>query len=237
MSADIERIALGLKNVHDLWANVIQVALAAWLLEKQTGVAIVLPLVVAAACGYGTLKISIAAGDQQVSWLKHLRNAELQEAAKFRWWDVSATAMGFVPVMINPVLTFAIFIAVTNTGSQPLDASRMFVSLSFLTIMSRPLSRLFQSGPMISAMIACFNRIGEFTETKEWDDPKVDAKEDGENEWEVNISGGLAGRRRSSQFFKMSTPPSLGASSRWLVSPFTHSLPIPTVLSVNLEVS
>jgi ABC-type multidrug transport system fused ATPase/permease subunit len=223
MSADIERIVLGLKNVHDLWANVIQVALAAWLLEKQTGVAIVLPLVVAAACGYGTLKISSAAGDQQVSWLKRiekridvttrtlssmrgvkvsgltgkladsiqdLRDVELQAAAKFRWWDVGATAMGFVPVMINPVLTFAIFIAVANASSQPLDASRMFVSLSFLTIMSHPLSRLFQSGPMISSMIACFNRIGEFTETKEWSDPRVDAEEDGEKEWEVKINGG-----------------------------------------------
>ncbi|PHH92904.1 hypothetical protein CDD83_3735 [Cordyceps sp. RAO-2017] len=210
MSADIERIALGIKTIHDIWANVIQVALAAWLLEKQTGVAIVLPLVVAAACGYGTLKISGAAGGQQANWLskiekrievtsrtlssirsvkiiglapkltdsiQRLRATELQAAASFRWWQVGALIMGFVPVMINPVLTFAIFIAVARGNSQALDASRMFVSLSFLTIMSQPLSMLFQSGPQISSMIACFNRIGKFIETPEREFSVQDAGE------------------------------------------------------------
>lgn len=218
MSADIERIALGLKTIHDIWANIIQVALAAWLLEGQTGVAIILPLVVAAACGYGTLKVSGAAGGQQANWLKRidkridvtsrtissmrgvkitgltakltdsiqdLRAAELQAAASFRWWQVGALIMGFVPIMINPVLTFAIFIAVANGTSQPLDAARMFVSLSFLTIMSQPLSMLFQSGPQISSMIACFNRIGKFVETKEREDPRQDV---GDNETEKGIA-------------------------------------------------
>ncbi|VUC23751.1 unnamed protein product [Clonostachys rosea] len=200
MSADIERITIGLKNIHDLWANVIQVALAAWLLERQTGVAIILPLLVASSCGYGTLKISAAAGGQQANWLKRiekrvdvtsrtlssmrgikvsgfantlidviqsLRGVELQAASKFRWWQVGAMVMGFFPVMISPVLTLAVFIFAADRSSQPLDASRMFVSLSTLTIMSQPLSVLFQSGPMISSMIACFDRIGRFIETQE----------------------------------------------------------------------
>ncbi|KAK2600118.1 hypothetical protein QQS21_005133 [Conoideocrella luteorostrata] len=221
MSADIERIALGLKTIHDIWANVIQVALAAWLLEKQTGVAIVLPLVVAAACGYGTLKVSGAAGGQQANWLKKiekrievttrtlssmrgvkitglttklagsiqdLRAAELQAAASFRWWQVGALIMGFVPVMINPVLTFAIFIAVAHGKSEPLDASRMFVSLSFLTIMSQPLSMLFQSGPQISSMIACFDRIGKFVETKEREDLRENVGEKAADD--IEIRGG-----------------------------------------------
>ncbi|KAK7215079.1 hypothetical protein V2G26_003082 [Clonostachys chloroleuca] len=200
MSADIERITIGLKNIHDFWANAIQVALAAWLLERQTGVATILPLLVAASCGYGTLKISAAAGGQQANWLKcierrvdvtsrtlssmrgikvsgfantlidaiqSLRGEELQAASKFRWWQVGALVMGFFPVMISPVLTLAVFILAADRTSQPLDASRMFVSLSTLTIMSQPLSVLFQSGPMISSMIACFDRIGRFIETQE----------------------------------------------------------------------
>ncbi|CAH0058842.1 unnamed protein product [Clonostachys solani] len=203
MSADIERITIGLKNIHDLWANVIQVTFAAWLLERQTGVAIILPLLVAASCGYGTLKISAAAGGQQANWLKRiekrvdvtsrtlssmrgikvsgftntlidviqsLRGAELEAASKFRWWQVGALVMGFFPVMISPVLTLAVFIFAADKTSQPLDASRMFVSLSTLTIMSQPLSVLFQSGPMISSMIACFDRIGRFIESQEGPD-------------------------------------------------------------------
>uniref|UniRef100_A0A8H7KBA5 ABC transporter domain-containing protein n=1 Tax=Bionectria ochroleuca TaxID=29856 RepID=A0A8H7KBA5_BIOOC len=228
MSADIERITIGLKNIHDLWANVIQVALAAWLLERQTGVAIILPLLVAASCGYGTLKISAAAGGQQANWLKRiekrvdvtnrtlssmrgikvsgfantlidviqsLRSEELKAASKFRWWQVGALVMGFFPVMISPVLTLAIFIFAADRTSQPLDASRMFVSLSTLTIMSQPLSVLFQSGPMISSMIACFDRIGRFIETQEGldiqDSPHSSTEED--TEGDVKILNGSFG--------------------------------------------
>lgn len=228
MSADIERIVVGLKTIHDLWANIIQVALTGWLLERMTGVAVILPIVMAAACGYGTLKISGAAGGQQVHWLKRIekrievtthtlssmrgvkmsglapklsgmiqsmRASELQAAAKFRWWQVGALVMGSMPVMINPVLTFAVYIAAANAESQPLDASRMFVSLSFLTIMSQPLSMLFQSGPMISSMVSCFGRISQFLETKEWDDPRVnisgeDAFEMGEKEKSIKVTAG-----------------------------------------------
>ncbi|CAH0020273.1 unnamed protein product [Clonostachys rhizophaga] len=226
MSADIERITIGLKNIHDLWANVIQVALAAWLLERQTGVAIILPLLVAASCGYGTLKISAAAGGQQANWLKRieksadvtsrtlsstrgikvcgfantlidviqgLRGEELQAASKLRWWQVGALVMGFFPVMISPVLTLAVFVFVADRASQPLDASRMFVSLSTLTIMSQPLSVLFQSGPMISSMIACFDRIGRFIETQEGLDISQQSSTAADTEGDAKIQNGSFG--------------------------------------------
>lgn len=127
--------------------------------------------------------------------IQSMRTSELQAAAKFRWWQVGALIMGFMPVMINPVLTFAIYIAAANAESQPLDASRMFVSLSFLTIMSQPLSMLFQSGPLISSMVACFDRIGKFIETKEWDDPRMDSSgkdafEKGEKEQHIKVTAG-----------------------------------------------
>ncbi|KAM0812152.1 putative ABC transporter FUM19 [Seiridium cardinale] len=222
MSSDIERIVMGLRSVHDIWANVIQVALAAWLLERQTGVAIVAPVVVAAACGYGTLKVSEAAGGQQVDWLakietridtttrtlssmrgvklsglagklidkiQDLRHAELHSAGKYRWWEIGAMVMGFFPVMISPVLTFAIYIGATNASSQPLDAARMFVSLSFLTLMSQPLSMLFQSGPEIMSMVACFGRIGDFLATEQWSNPKPPASSSASDSSTLDVSG------------------------------------------------
>ena len=39
MSADIDRIAIGLKSIHELWANIVEVALGTWLLERQVGIA------------------------------------------------------------------------------------------------------------------------------------------------------------------------------------------------------
>jgi ATP-binding cassette, subfamily C (CFTR/MRP), member 1 len=47
MSTDCERIARGLRGMHDLWANVIQIALATWLIKLELGVACVAPIVLA----------------------------------------------------------------------------------------------------------------------------------------------------------------------------------------------
>ncbi|TVY81873.1 ABC transporter FUM19 [Lachnellula suecica] len=222
MSADIERIVVGLRSIHDIWANVIQVALAAWLLERQTGVAIVFPVVAAAGCGFAALKISEAAGTSQEKWLaniekrisitshtlssmrgvkmsgladklgdilQNLRIVELKTAAVYRWWELAAMTAGFFPVMVSPVITFAIFIAVANANSQSLDAARMFSSLSFLTLMSQPLSMLFQSGPNISSMVTCFGRISKFMETKKWVDPRTHTEGDEKNH-DIKIIGG-----------------------------------------------
>jgi ATP-binding cassette, subfamily C (CFTR/MRP), member 1 len=48
MSADVERIVFGLRMMHEIWANTVQVAFAAWLLEIQVGVAVIPSLVIAA---------------------------------------------------------------------------------------------------------------------------------------------------------------------------------------------
>jgi ATP-binding cassette subfamily C (CFTR/MRP) protein 1 len=72
MSADVERIVNGLRTIHDIWANFIQITIAAWLLENQVGVAIVTSLVVTAVCGYITLKVGDAAGTSQGVWMESI---------------------------------------------------------------------------------------------------------------------------------------------------------------------
>lgn len=47
MSADIERIVTGWQGMHELWASMIEIALAIFLLEQQLGPACVVPIVVA----------------------------------------------------------------------------------------------------------------------------------------------------------------------------------------------
>ena len=47
MSADVETIVRGLREVHELWASAVQIALATWLLQRQLGAACVAPVVVA----------------------------------------------------------------------------------------------------------------------------------------------------------------------------------------------
>lgn len=47
MSADIERITTGWQTMHEVWANAIEIGLAIYLLERQLGVACVVPVAVA----------------------------------------------------------------------------------------------------------------------------------------------------------------------------------------------
>lgn len=46
ISADTERITNAMKNLHEFWAESIQVVVALWLLQRQLGVAFVVPLIV-----------------------------------------------------------------------------------------------------------------------------------------------------------------------------------------------
>jgi ATP-binding cassette subfamily C (CFTR/MRP) protein 1 len=47
MSADVERIVTGMTTAHEMWANAIEVSLAIYLLQRQLGVACVIPVGIA----------------------------------------------------------------------------------------------------------------------------------------------------------------------------------------------
>lgn len=47
MSADIERIVQGWQTMHEMWANIIEIAVAIVLLEAQLGISCLIPVAVA----------------------------------------------------------------------------------------------------------------------------------------------------------------------------------------------
>lgn len=44
MSADIERIDMGWRTAHEIWANLVEIAIAIYLLERQLGIACLIPV-------------------------------------------------------------------------------------------------------------------------------------------------------------------------------------------------
>lgn len=48
MSTDVERIAIGLQNMHEIWASIVDVGIAMYLLWRQIGAAFVTPIILAA---------------------------------------------------------------------------------------------------------------------------------------------------------------------------------------------
>lgn len=190
MSTDIERIMVGFRQLHNIWASVIQVALSAWMLNNQLGVVFVAPIGVVILCFIGLVILMNFIGNAQRGWValvqkrvgltatviasmknlkisgisasvsnfvQKLRVEELAAGVRFRKIFIGAALLGFIPLLISPALTFAF------TQSR-LDASKVFTSLSFLTLLTMPLSQVFQSIPEVISALACIGRIQAFLE-------------------------------------------------------------------------
>jgi ATP-binding cassette, subfamily C (CFTR/MRP), member 1 len=59
MSADIERIVLGMQSMHEIWSNAIEIGVAIYLLKRQLGIACMIP-------------VAVAIGRRSPKYLQHL---------------------------------------------------------------------------------------------------------------------------------------------------------------------
>ena len=55
MSTDIERISVGFRAVHDIWASFVQAILAGWMLYNQLGIVFLAPMGVVIFCFVGLI--------------------------------------------------------------------------------------------------------------------------------------------------------------------------------------
>lgn len=163
-------------------------ALAAWLLYRQLGAAFLAPfaVVLLAMCGVGL--IGRLTGSRMAQWmsrtearvkltsavvahmkplkiaglagaaaglLRRSRADELRAGAAFRWLIVFAVGNAFVPQFLAPVAAFVF------TG-RTLSMAEVFASLSYLSLITAPLSQLFQRVPGVLASISSLKRIQDF---------------------------------------------------------------------------
>ncbi|KAL4782982.1 P-loop containing nucleoside triphosphate hydrolase protein [Aspergillus varians] len=70
MSADIERIVQGWQTMHEMWANVAEMALAIFLLERKLGVACVVPVGVSVVALFGCMIGMALVVARQAMWLQ-----------------------------------------------------------------------------------------------------------------------------------------------------------------------
>jgi ABC-type multidrug transport system fused ATPase/permease subunit len=188
MSTDVSRVVGGIQNVHELWANTIEVALAAWLLERQIGAAFVAPIFVVLICIACTTVVAKGAASRQGEWTKktqnrvsvtssvighikailisgraehlesmvqRLRDDELRSGSRFRVLMVFSTCVAFAPMLVSPLMTFAV-------TARSLDTAQVYASLAYLTLLASPLTQLFQTLPNMLASKASLERIQTF---------------------------------------------------------------------------
>jgi ATP-binding cassette subfamily C (CFTR/MRP) protein 1 len=90
------------------------------------------------------------------------RIREVDAAAKYRILGVFSSSLGSIPMLISPVVTFAIFISMAIKNNTTLDPTKLFTSLSLLILLSEPLFSLFLGVMDLMSAIGCFDRIEKF---------------------------------------------------------------------------
>ncbi|MBE3043327.1 hypothetical protein IMZ48_12300 [Candidatus Bathyarchaeota archaeon] len=188
MSTDVERIRLGFLNLHEFWANTVEVALASWLLHGQIGTAFVAPLVLVLCCiicgGYVNRytaprqKAWVSLIEKRVGWtagivsgMKHLKISGLTEPVGeliqcMRTEELDAASYFrtvYVLVIGFGYAPLALCPVVTfAVTARDLDTATIFTSLSYILLLADPLGYIFQNSPHLLAAFACLDRIQAF---------------------------------------------------------------------------
>lgn len=196
MSTDMERVRMGFRTLHEVWACLLQVALASWMLYRRLGVVFVAPIGLVIVCSVCLGVLVNFTGDSQRAWMarvqtrigltatiiasmknlkisglsaavgdfvQKLRVEELAAGARFRRIFIVAALLGFIPLLLGPPLAFAF-------AQGKLNSSHVYTSLSFLALITVPLSQTFQAIPEIISGFACLGRIQAFLECETRED-------------------------------------------------------------------
>ena len=111
------------------------------------------------------LKISGLVGPVEES-IQQMRDDELRIGARFRMILIWSVIIGYSPLCISPVVTFAF-------AGRSLDVTTIFTTMSYLLLLANPLAILFQMIPGFNAAFTCLNRIQVFLEQEEQVDFRV----------------------------------------------------------------
>jgi ABC-type multidrug transport system fused ATPase/permease subunit len=192
MSTDMERIRVGFRSLHELWAGIIQAALAAWMLYNRLGVVFVAPigLVIVFFTALGILVNAV--GTSQRAWMAGVQKrvgltaTVIASMKNLKLSGLSTTISSFLQQLRVEELAAGarfrkIIIATALLGygaqligppltfaftRQKLDASTVFTSLTFIALFTYPLSLIFESAPQVVSALACLSRIQAFLESE-----------------------------------------------------------------------
>ncbi|EED14311.1 ATP-binding cassette transporter, putative [Talaromyces stipitatus ATCC 10500] len=70
ISTDVERIVTNMRNLHELWASILEVGVAIWLLEREVWIACIIPLVISLGSVLAMVPVSTRFGQAQKRWIE-----------------------------------------------------------------------------------------------------------------------------------------------------------------------
>ena len=188
MSTDIERIRVGLLNLHEFWATPVEVALSSWLLYGQLGVAFAAPLGVVICSVVCSSVLNQYTGPRQKLWMERIQTRVSETAhmlANIKQLKISALAHPveestqqlrvdemqaaskfrrlYVSNMAFGFAPMALCPVITfAVTARSLDIGTIFTSLAYLVLLADPLGILFGEIPYLLAAFTSLGRIQEF---------------------------------------------------------------------------
>ncbi|KAJ0386297.1 hypothetical protein COL922a_004688 [Colletotrichum nupharicola] len=167
MSTDVDAIIRAWREIHEFWANIIQFALATWILSNHIGYAAAGPIIVISgitSAMMGHVKsIKMSGLTQKLSrTIADLRISEMKAATPFRVIAAITSAVAQIPLMISPVVAFAMYMAIISKSGETLDATKLFAALSLVILLASPLFFMFETVLDLSAALGCFHRIENY---------------------------------------------------------------------------
>ncbi|RSL67954.1 hypothetical protein CEP54_002991 [Fusarium duplospermum] len=190
MSTDVERITRGILDLHEYWANTIQIALSCWLLQRELGPAFASSLGVVALSTLTAFGIGKLLGPRQKAWMEAIETRVGVTAAA-----IAQMKLVKMSGMTKPVQSYVqrlrvgeieiggrwrMLLATAATVSQvpmtispvltfavateTLNTTSIFVSISYLTLLASPLMILFQKIPQFLGALTCLQRIQTYLE-------------------------------------------------------------------------
>ncbi|KAJ5712805.1 ABC transporter integral membrane type 1 [Penicillium malachiteum] len=119
MGTDVERIATGFRSIHDLWGCPIDIGIAIYLLERQVGVACLVPSVIAILFIMATFKLSSSSNKFQRRWVERV-----EERLRFTSYSLENTK---AVKMLG--LSEKVFSMITHLRSVEIATSAVFRKL------------------------------------------------------------------------------------------------------------
>lgn len=201
MSTDIERIAAGMENMHDMWANILEAGLGCWLLQRKLGFAFLSPVIVIICCGVIMIWVSRAATRAQTLWMAKIQSRVsmtskvIMHVKQVKISGIAGPVEMFIQALrveelvVGSRFRFVLVVTVTVAfapqslspflafalADRNLDISTMYESLSYLVLLAVPLKSFFQSFPVILSTFTCLGRIQEYLEAQPRRDFRVTA--------------------------------------------------------------
>ncbi|KAM0506276.1 hypothetical protein ACHAP8_001310 [Fusarium lateritium] len=165
MSSDVDVIVRAIREVHELWANIIQLAFATWLLSTHIGYAASGPIIISLVALIATILVAPLARKYQISWLErtqkrvgitsamigHIKSIKCSGLAQ----NLSDTILGLRADEIRASRPFRVVSSVTSAIAQiplmmsPVAAFALFQGVTSSSSETLGATRLFSALSLI----------------------------------------------------------------------------------------